>query len=415
MANTKFSGWRVAVGCFLIMFAVQGALQTFSIFLPAIVNDTGFTTTQISMVSTIACAIAFALNMVIGAMIKKMGVKTVLIIGIVTGSLGYVVAAYVPGLFGIYLGAVMNGVAVGLATIASCSVIVSNWFIRSHGTVLAVVMAGAMIFGITLFPVYGILIENMGWRNAYVILCIMEAAIALFATFFLVIEHPDKKGQKPLGWEEQQKLAAEMANAEGTDISVIRKHRSFYLILIGIVLLGLATNCENFLPSFWQGNGMGQAQSSNYMSIYSGICAVASIILGRIADKLNARVFQAITSICFIAAIILFAVTQTIVPGLVIVLCVIFAFGAKKTTSMIPPIVLRYSFGRKDYAKVAGFGAGMIQLGIAISNPILGSLRDATGDYRIPFFTGAAIALVAFLILQIAMGTSPYKGGTRKA
>ncbi len=82
---------------------------------------------------------------------------------------------------------------------------------------------------------------------------------------------------------------------------------------------------------------------------------------------------------------------------------------------MIPPIVMRYSFGRKDYVKVAGFAAGMIQLGIALSNPILGSLRDATGDYRIPFFTGAAIAFAAFLTLQIAMATSPYKGGTRRA
>ena len=110
-------------------------------------------------------------------------------------------------------------------------------------------------------------------------------------------------------------------------------------------------------------------------------------------------------------SIVLFAVTQTIVPGFVILICVVFAFGAKKTTGMIPPIVMRYAFGRKDYAKVAGFAAGMIQLGIAVSHPILGSLRDATGDYRIPFFTGAGIALAAFVIMQIAMAASPYKGG----
>jgi MFS family permease len=396
------------------MFACQAALQSFAVFMPSLIAYTGETTARIALMSTFACAIAFAINLFMGTIIRKLGAKLTLIIGCICCAGHFAVHSMAETIYMFWLGACVGGVAIGMATIAPNSIIISNWFAKNTGFIWGVVISGSMFAGAVMYPVVGLLIESHGWRQTYSIFAVVIAIISLFGAIFLVTESPEKLGQKPYGageeyYAEKYRAAADSHANVSEDVAKIKRSGSFYVMLLAIMLIGLSTNAENFLPAFWQHNGMSIAQASNYMAIYAAMCAVASIIFGRVADKVNARVFAALTSALFIFSLATMAYTQTTAPVAILLLSLVFAFGAKKMSGMLPPLVLPYSYARRNYAKLAGYGAAMLQLGIALSSPIIGALRDHTGSYQAPFYFLVALAIVAMVLMQVGISSSPIK------
>lgn len=404
--SRNISPWRVAVGCFFVLFACQAALQSFSIFMPSILKDLQVTTAGISFMTTVACVTGFFCNMLVDKLIHKIGCRAVLVIGSVSCVLNFIVYSCSQNLLHLYLGSVFAGIAIGFATFAPLSVVISNWFIRSYGTVWSMVVSGSMISGVIMYSIAGKLIEQIGWRHTYQRLSIAVGIISLFSALFLVIESPEKCGQKPYSGSGEKKCDADAAVGD-LSLVEIKGSPTYALLLIGFFLLGLSTNSENFLPAFWQSNGLGVSTASNYMSIYAGFCAIASIVLGRITDKLNARVFQALTSVCFSAGLAGFAITQTADPFLILLFSFLFSFGAKKTSGTIPAIVFQYAFGRREYSHIAGKATAMLQLGIAVSSPMIGFLCDQSGSYRLPFLVMTFLGFATLFLLQIGMHLSP--------
>ena len=404
MKRSKFLSIRVAIGCFFIMFACQAALQAFSVFMPSILNSIHATTAQISFMTTVACLVGFIFNMLVKKIIAGIGCKATLIIGCASCAGHFIIYGTADSLFQLYLGSAFAGVAIGLATFAPLSIVVSSWFAKGYGTVWSIVVSGSMIAGVIMYPIAGTLIESVGWRKAYIILSAGVAVISLSAALLLIIDSPEKVGVKPFGWNETQSNKADKA-ASVPPFHFLR-NKQFILLLIGLFFIGVSTNCENFLPAYWQSIGLSASRASVCMSLYAGLCALASFVLGQISDRLNSRVFQAITSVSFLIGLTFFALIQPTALPAILIISLFFAFGGKKVSGMIPPIVMHHAFGRNNYSQIAGFSAAVVQLGIAVSSPVIGYLKDISGSYTLPFMIMAGIGLLAFFLLQIGMKKS---------
>lgn len=413
---TKFNGWLVMVGCFIIMLTVQGGIQIFAVTMPSIMKATGTTLTQISLISTIATAVAFCCNMIAGPLMKKIGLKWTLLIGLVCCSGHMLVYAYSSNLFLLYVAAAVAGVAIALGTVAPCSVLITNWFYDKRATTMSVVIAGSMFGGAILMPLAGLVMKSYDYQTTYLLLSIFIAILAGLSIIFLVSESPEKKGQKPYGYEKMQTASNATSNAppqeEGVTAAEARKTASFWLIMVGVLLIGLSTNVENFLPAFWQKNGLNVATASSYMGIYAFIAAVAALVLGRITDKIGGKVYVFITSCLFIIGtlIILNVGVSGVVPMFIGI--IVFAVGGKKVSTLSPPLITAESFGRKDYKSLIGIYAGMLQLGICLSNPVIGSLYQYTGNYTLAFSTMMVLGAIALVLIQVGLRIAPIKAKT---
>lgn len=401
MNRTKLQSIRVAIGCFFIMFACQAALQAFSVFMPSILDSIHATTSQVALMTTVACLVGFLFNMLVKKIVARIGCKATLIIGCISCSGHFIIYGTADSLFQLYLGSAFAGVAIGLATFAPLSIVISSWFAKGYGTVWSIVVSGSMIAGVIMYPIAGSLIESVGWRKAYIILSIGVAIISLGAALFLIIDSPEKAGVKPFGWDEASSVVQKESNT-ATSAS-FRHNKQFVLLLIGLFFIGVSTNCENFLPAYWQSIGLSVSKASICMSLYAGLCALASFVLGQISDRINSRVFQAITSVSFLIGLTLFALVQPTALPLILIISLFFAFGGKKVSGMVPPIVMHHVFGRDNYPQIAGSSAAVVQLGIAVSSPAIGYLKDISGSYTLPFMIMAGIGLLAFFLLQIGM------------
>ncbi len=408
----RFSGWRVLAGCFLVMFLVQGGLQTFAIYLPSIAEETGWGVPAVAIVSTTATVGAFLANLVISRFIEKLSAKWVLFIGTLFLCGHWLLYSVSLNKYMLWFAGFLGGIAIGFGTVAPCSIIMTNWFVKNRSQYVAAVIAASMFGSTILNPLAGQLIARFGWRHAYQVQALTVGLIAVLVVLLLVIDGPERVNQRAYGALEAGASADAQAAVVtgGIEASAARKTASFWLMILGIFLIGLSTNIENYIPAFWQSRGMSAVTSSSIMGVYAFIAAVGSIIMSKVNDKLGGKNFVLITSILFAISTLVMAFTGVVSAlPLLIIVCIPFAIGSKKASGLIPPLVVAEAFGRKYYAQIIGSFTAMLQLGIAASNPIIGAMLNSSGGYNLPFTAMVVVNLVGMALIFIALVRKPYR------
>jgi len=400
----KFGGWRVLAGCVLCMFLMQGTIQAFAVFLPAIVADTGWKLSLVAQVSTFCSGSAFLANLALTPALKKISARSALAVGAVFLMLEDLIFCFSPNVYLVWFGAFLGGVALAWGTVAPCSIILTNWFNKNRSQYVAAAVAGSMLGSVVLNPLCALLIDALGWRRAYLITGPGAGLCTLLTVFLLIRDDPASVGQRPYG-----ELAADAPEQGGVDAVTARRSLSYGLLILGTFLLGFATNVENYMPAFWQSRGLSPVLSSLVLSAYAFAAAVLSLVFSRVNDRLGGGSYVLLTSLCFVAALLLMCYTGVCgsLP-LLILCCVPLAAGAKKAVSLTPPLVVAEAFGRRDYACIIGPFAAVLQLGVASSNLAIGPLADRS--YALAFTAMTAVNLLGAFAVVLALKKKPYHG-----
>ena len=402
--NERFFGWRVLAGCVLCMFLLQGTIQAFAVFLPAIVADTGWRLSMVAQVSTFCSGSAFLANLALTPALKKISARSALAIGAVFLMLEDLIFCFSPNVYLIWFGAFVGGVALAWGTVAPCTIILTNWFNKNRSQYVAAAVAGSMLGSVVLNPLCALLIDRLGWRRAYLITGPGAGLCALVLIFLLIRDDPAAVGQRPYG--ESEEIAATYG---GVSAAQARRSLSYGLLILGTFLLGFATNVENYMPAFWQSRGLSPVLSSLVLSAYAFVAALLSLIFSRVNDRLGGGSYVLLTSLCFVAALL--PMSYTGVCGclpLLILCCIPLAAGAKKAVTLTPPLVVAEAFGRRDYAGIIGPFAAVLQLGVASSTLAIGPLADRS--YALAFTAMAAVNLLGAFTLILALKKKPYHG-----
>lgn len=88
MENKKFRGYIIAVALFVFIFVNMGGVGCLSVFMPSIVAETGYSTTQISLMFTFAgVASALCGLLITPTVLKKLGPKKCMLIATICTAL----------------------------------------------------------------------------------------------------------------------------------------------------------------------------------------------------------------------------------------------------------------------------------------------------------------------------------------
>src|SRR5436305_230814 len=158
--------WPVLVGGGLLNVAL-GTYYAWSVFVPALERDFGWTRPQTSLVATIDMVMLASTFMIAGLLQDRIGPRTVATIGGLLFSLGLFLASFTHSLGWLYATwGVMVGAGLGFGYLAPITV-GSKWFPDHRGLVnglaIGIFAAGSGIFG----PIAGRLVEANGWRFAF--------------------------------------------------------------------------------------------------------------------------------------------------------------------------------------------------------------------------------------------------------
>lgn len=300
-----------------------------------------------------------------------------------------------------YVSGVVIGLTGGFFFMVSAPIVITNWFAERTGFALGLVTVISAVGTAILSPVQASIIAVVGWRAAYFIVAAISCVLVLPWTVFVIRYQPADRGCKPVGWTEgMDTITAGDDHARGTSVRGGVLSLAFVCIFLGAGLCALFGGYQNLWSTAAVSWGYG-LEFGSYMISATALFGIMAPLIGIMIDKLGAYrstfivlVGQMVSGVCLIA----------FHGSPVAVLVFVFFFADQMTiVGTLVPLLVRLTFGAKNYTKLLSY----VQIGIGIiggfSAPIVSSFFAAAGTFDASLWFGVALAAMCFVLFGVAM------------
>lgn len=187
-------GWPLILTANLGLSLQTVASYSLGLMMDPLTDEFGWGRAQISMASLIPAILMILLSPFVGAMIDRWGTRRLAIPSIALTGISLALISQVNGSltlwfsFWLFYGVVSLGTKITVWTTA-----ISGSFEAARGMALGLAVAGAAVTQIVAPPLTQVLVDNYGWRVAYVALGIGWAAVPLVLALFFLRDARDRK------------------------------------------------------------------------------------------------------------------------------------------------------------------------------------------------------------------------------
>lgn len=183
--------WWALGACLLTITLASGARSSFAAFLLPIEAELGLDRAVTAAAGTLS-QLAYAVSLpLVGRLALCVGARRVMLASVVVLALGgFGVSAATQAWQVLLFAGLLPGVGFGGSTVVPATALLAGWFGRRLG-LAAGVMSSALPAGQSLFvPLAVALIPLWGWRNTYILLGLLLAAVAIPALGWLASDPP---------------------------------------------------------------------------------------------------------------------------------------------------------------------------------------------------------------------------------
>jgi len=390
-----YYGYVVVSAAVLILTIAWGTNRTFGIFLKPMLAEFGWSRASISGAFTLAMIVMGLGGLAAGRITDRLGPRVVVICcGIFLGT-GYLLASMIQTVWQFYI---VYGLMTGIGMSVSAPLLssASRWFVKRRALMTSIITAGPA-FGNMLMPlVFSVIVLSGGWRNSFLIMAVM-ILIAFFSAATFVKRDPTEVGLIPYGADESH----DGLQDEGLSILEALRTKQYWLIsfiffcdffLMNVVTVHIVIHAMDL--------GIPATKAAGIISVASGICIFARVIIGGIADRVGCKpTFM----VCLILSAIGFALLVAAESlWMLYLFAAIFGFGLWSSGGLITPMVADL-FGLRSHGTIYGsiFVSGAT--GGAFGPVLVGYLFDVFGSYHLAFslcFLISLLALIALIVLK---------------
>ena len=411
IARRFFYGWAIVAVAMLGIFASGPAQShTFSVFVGPIAKELGLSQTGMAFSYGLATmAAAFCLPLM-GRLLDRVGARRML--ALVTILFGTACTAFgsVAGIAWLALGfAALRFLGQGSLMLGSSNM-VSQWFQQRRGFALGLMALG---FGISMAVhpnVSQVLIELVGWREAWLWLGVSTWLLLLPPVLFFAVSRPEDMGLHPDGIRTAPQSdtifnpssTASIAESPNFTLADAVRTPAFYIVAAGLFTLSmLVTTLHFFQVSIFAEAGLGAAKATTYFTVSAVTMVAAMPLVGRMLDRYRTEYMFAGGLLVLTAALALAGAISGIISALVYAV----VFGLANTIGMTYFTFMwpRY-FGRTHLGSIQGTGQTISVVGASLGPLPLGLSKDLFQSYDPMLLTLAVIpvcvAIVAALYLR---------------
>ncbi len=397
-----FYGWWVVIAGVVVYATLLGSHQTFGVFFKPIQTEFGWSRAVTAIAFFVGGLTQSALSPVTGILSDRYGPRIVITgLGIIA-STGYFLASQVQSQWQLYSYFIL--MASGMSFWVPIQAMVSRWFTKRRGLVLGLTGIGGGLGQAVWPPLAQVLIDQFGWRSAYMIMAVILAVVVISAAQILK-GTPKERGLVPYGEEDKDndKDRDKVANTrENTQASLpafklrqALRTKAFWMILVGISTgsFTLQMTWIHLVPYVTDpGIGLSAVVGATLLSTIGWSNVVGKVILGNLSDRIGSH---ATLGMCYGMA------------GLSMVwlifakdLWALYLFAAALGFFYGGWIPMQAAFVGSIFG-LSSMGAilGALQMGTSIAGPtgaiVAGHIYDVTGSYYYAFIIGAVLFFTA--------------------
>ena len=303
----------------------------------------------------------------------------------------------------------------GVAFVPATATVV-KWFIRRRGTAAGLVTSGIAAGTMVVPPLAGLLIQHLGWRDAYFWLGI-GLGILLIAVASVMVREPELLGLYPDGHSlDPTTDVARLRQANATERrpadefswrpGEALRTTAFWLLVAAYAL----NSAVLFIPlvhlvGFARYEvGVPEGMAAAAISVI-GIGSLAGrLITAAVTDRVGDR---GVVLLCFFSQVVAFL--ALVVAGSLPILylaAVVYGFSYGGLTVMMPVLVGNF-FGRGHAGTIGGVFFAALGSCAGLGPVLGGSIADLSGSYRLAFLVAAAFNAAGFLVFLAVRRPDP--------
>ncbi len=398
-----YGWWNVATG--FVGMGLSYAMFTVFAFGTLVVPlqaEFGWSRGELSFALTMTNIAVVIASPALGLIIDRIGVKRALVPSVIMMGLCVASMALLTPNIWHYYALYFLIPFLGAGTLPqSYSRVLIAWFARRRGLALGLSLSGFGV-GVMLVPVFAqLMIENHGWRSAYIGFALAIFALALPMAMFVLREDPKEMGLQPDGLKLDGDTEQPLTNPDiGLTAGAAAKTTGFWLILFSFLLVGIGlTSVIAHLVPMLIDRGVAARTAALCMTSMGAGLIVGRLIAGYLMDYFFAPYVTAFFLMLLIGGILILA-TDT-AGALIFVAAISVGMASGSEISEIAYICSRY-FGPRAFGQIYGIMFAAFQLGAASGAPILGQYYDRTGNYTgALWFVAGLVLLGAILIVML--------------
>lgn len=386
--------WWTVVGSMLGMVVgnTPVAIFTFGIFLKPVTADLGWDRSAFAA-GILAFQLASAASLpFMGTLVDRFGVRRVTIVCTAVFSLALALLSQMHSWAAFLSLCTISGVAgAGRGPVAYAKAIYRA-FDAGRGLALGIAMTGLGIGGALMPQLARWLVDDFGWRGAY---------LGLAATTFLVAVPPLAVMISGSRARTHGDVVSAPAGQSG---ELIRSTQLWLLILTLFLIASCLTGTLAHVIPLLTDRGISVKFASLVLSFAAVAMMAGQIVSGHLLDRLPARhVAFFLGPLALAGIILLFVGTGPLYPALGSALLAI-GLGAEGNIGAF--LVSRY-FGLQRFSGIYGWVIGASVLGNGFGPWIMAVCHDFTNSYNAAL-AGFGLALVFATLLILRLGPSPY-------
>jgi MFS transporter, OFA family, oxalate/formate antiporter len=395
-ANSRriFYGWWVALAAFLnLFFAVGIVFYGFPVFYASLVDDLGFTRSQVTEGILWGFVLAAPFSFLLGRFIDRLGPERVIQWGLLLVGLPLVLMGSMSKLWQYYALSIAEVLGYILAGPISNQILVSNWFDKKRGRAMGWAYLGLGTGGVAAPLAAQQLITRFGWRHAFEITGILIMAVLFPVGWFVTRSSPGELGLFPDGGGETKstgRTGASVGRALGTV--------NFWLILGGssLVIGAIGTVIQQFVL-FLRDQGYSTATAARFSSALLLAGLAGRVIVGYLADRFQKKNVMTFFYLLVAVAIPLLFLARR--PGAVWLFALLFGF-AMGADYMLIPLVTAECFGLASLGQLLTAIIMADSLGQWFGPWSAGQIFQATGSYNAAWAAVTAAGIVGAVAIS---------------
>lgn len=367
-----------------------------SLFVEPLQAAFGWSRGQIALAQNTGLVAAFAAP-VAGRLVDRVGVRPVLVTGLLLTAICYGLFALMQGSLGYYYGVYLAFAIFGMcSTGITYTRVVSGAFVRTRGTALAMARAGLALSSALLPPLIFLMLHRFGLAGGFLTL----AALILFAALPLALLWIPHHRSQP---RPDSATAPRSADRWQT----LARHPKILLLCVAAALnyapvVALLTQMKPLAVS----KGLDPTLAVGAVSAIGLAAMVGALISGVLVDRFWAPIV-AFTLNVFPAfgCLALALAGGEASPWLLYAAALMIGIGQGAEIDIVAYMIGRY-FGLRSYATIYGLTVLFIAVGAALAGSAIGIAYDRFGSYDLALIVASGSFATAALC-YLAMGRYP--------
>ena len=399
MSQPTPNRWTIAAAGVVMQIAL-GAIYAWSVFRTPLVEQFGWTISQVTLTFTIAIFVVGFATFGGGIWMRRSSPRVVALAAGVLYGLGIFLTSFTSSLGWLYFSyGLLGGIGLGLGYIVPVATLV-KWFPDRRGMITGLAVAGFGAGALITAPIATRLIGTIGVLNTFAALGVAYLVMIVGAALFM---QDPPAGYKPAGWEP---AAAGGGQASGYTLQGALRSWQWYglwMLLFLNTTAGIAI-ISQAAPMAQEITGATAAVAAATVGLISIANGVGRLFWAWLSDYIGRRIVFLTMFLVQALAFWLLPAAGALLAFSVLALIILLCYGGGFGT--MPAFAADY-FGTEHVGSIYGLMLTAWSAAGVLGPTLIATLRESTGSYNQALYIIAGLMLVSAVIPLLVRPPAP--------